>query len=191
MNAIHVFAFKNHVFMEENKSIEQVLENLDKNIVYKTKDSMLLGFLLSIAGIASFIIYSSFEWESNNVFAHILFVLGSILLVLGMIKIFFRKSRYVQAENNKKIRSLELYFNMKEEGKLLRLLESGNMAEIKNLNPSSVSGLKLRIMATPDGRLCFSQVVAFSTNEYINVTAAMKHSLPEYQILSEIIASRK
>jgi hypothetical protein len=80
---------------------------------------------------------------------------------------------------------------MKEEDKLVRLLENGNLAEIRNLNSSSVSGLKLRILATPDGRLCFSQVVAFSTNEYINVTVVRKHSLAEYQILSEIIVSRK
>lgn len=177
--------------MEKNESIEQVLDNLDKKIVYKTKDSMLLGFLLSLAGIASYVIYSSFEWESDNVFAHILFVLGSILIILGMIKIFFRKGRYISADTHKKIRSFELYFNMKEQDKLIRLMDSGNLAEIRNLNPSNVSGLKLRILATSDGRLCFSQVVAFSTNEYINVTATRKHSPAEYQILSEIIVSRK
>lgn len=177
--------------MEKNESIEQVLDNLDKNIVYKKKDSMSLGLLFSIAGIASFIIYSSFEWESDNVFAHILFILGSIFLILGIIKICFRKSRYVSAENHQKIKITELYFNIKELDKLVRLMESGNLAEIKYLNPSVATGLKLRIMATPDGKLCFSQVVAFITNEYLNVTIVRKHSLAEYQILSEIILSRK
>lgn len=149
------------------------------------------GFLLSFAGIVSFIVYSSFEWETNNLYAHILFVVGSAFLVFGILKIFFRKSRYVLAENRKKIQSFEIYFNMTEKDKLVRLLESGKLEEIKQLNPSIVAGLKLRVMATSDGRICFSQVIAFIMNEYINVTPVLKHSMAEYQILSEIILSRK
>ena len=177
--------------MEENKSIEQVLENLDKSIVYKTKTSVLWSLLFIIFGIASLISYSSFEWEPNNQYAHMLFVMGSVLLVVGILKFFFRKSWYVSAKTHQKMKCFNLYFNANERAKLVQLLESGNLSEIKQLNSSIVDGLKLRVMATTDGQICFSQVVAFIMNEYVMITPVQKHSIVEYQIFKEIQVSRK
>ena len=177
--------------METNESIEQVFDNLDKNIVFKTKNSLLWGFLFLIPGIAALVAYSTFEWEPNNAFAHILFVAGSIFLVIGILKCFFRKSKYVSASNNKEIVSFSLYFNLSEREKLIRLLETGNLSELKTLQPSIVDGLKLRVLATKDGQICYSQVIAFVMNEYVNVTAVQKHTMADYQILTEIVRSRK
>jgi len=177
--------------METNESIEQVFDNLDKNRVYKTKNSLVWGFLFMIPGIASLVVYSSIEWEPTNVFAHILFVAGAILSVVGIIKCFFRKSKYVSAENNKKIISFYIYFNANERANLIRILDTGNLSELKDLQSSIVDGMKIRVMATKDGQICYSQVVAFVQNEYVNVTAPVKHSSSDYQILSELARSRK
>jgi hypothetical protein len=177
--------------METNESIEQVLDNLDKNIVYKTKNSLMWGFLFMIPGIVSLVVYSSIEWEPTNVLAHILFVTGSILSVIGILKCFFRKSNYVSAENNKKVIPFYIYFNGSERDRLIRLLETGNLSELKALQSSIVDGMKIRVMATKDGQICYSQVVAFVQNEFVNVTAVRKHSSADYQILSALALSRK
>ena len=177
--------------MEKIESIEQVLESLDKNIVYKKKDSVLWGVMLMISGIVAMIVYSVLEWESTSLFAHILFIAGSVCLLVGVVKYFFRKSRYISAENHMKIKPSELYFHVNERDRLVRLLESDKLSEIKQVKPSIVDGLKLRFMATTDGQICYSQVVAYSSNEYVNVTAARRHTPEEYQILADIVKSRK
>ena len=177
--------------MENNESIEQVLENLDKNIVYKTKDSILWSVTLMLTGILSLIIYSAITWETNNLFAHFIFVVGSVCLIVGILRFFFRKSWYILAENRQKIKTLSMYFHVNERDQLVRYLESGSYSEIKELKPSVVDGLKLQIMGTKDGRICYSQVVAFISNEFVYVTTPAKHTAEEYLILKEIVHSRK
>jgi hypothetical protein len=177
--------------METNESIEQVFDNLDKNIVNKSKRPIWWGFLYLIPGIVSLGVYSYFDWESNNVFPHILFILGTVFLIIAIIKFFFRKSQYISAESKTKIQPVTIYFNVSEQNKLIRLLETGNLSELKTLRPSIVDGLKLRVMATKDGQICYSQVIAFVMNEYVNVTAVQKHTMADYQILTEIVRSRK
>jgi hypothetical protein len=177
--------------METNESIEQVLDNLDKNIVNKSKSPIWLGFLYLVPGIASLVIYSYFEWESNNVFPHILFILGTVFLIVALIKFFFRKSIYVSTESKSKILHVTIYFNVNEQDKLIRLLETGNLSDLKTLQSSIVDGLKLRVLANRDGLICYSQVVAFVMNEYVNVTAVRKHSSADYQILAALALSRK
>ena len=177
--------------MEKNESIEQVLESLDKNIVYKKKDSVLLGIVLMLSGIVSMIIYSVLEWESNSLFAHILFIAGSVCLLVGVVKYFFRKSRYISAENQQKIMPSEIYFNVNERDKLVQFQETKRLSEIRQVKPSIVDGLKLRFLSTADGQICYSQVIAYSSNEYVNVTAARRQTAEEYKILADIVRSRK
>jgi len=177
--------------MENNESIEQVLENLDKNIVYKTKDSILWSIVLMLSGIMSLIIYSANEWESNNLFAHILFVAGSVCLIVGIIKFFFRKTWYISAEEHQKIKSFSMYFNVNERDQLVRCIQTGSLSEINQLKPSIVDGLKLQVMGTKDGLICYSQVVAFISNEYVHLTSPVKHTAEDYSIFTEIVRSRK
>ena len=177
--------------MEKNESIEQVFDNLDKNIVYKTKNSVLTGILLVIMGIALLIFYGSNEFGTENIFSQFLFVMGMIFFVVGLIKFFIRKSYYISAVNHKKIQSFEIYFNLTEREKLVKILESKNYTELKQLTPSVIDGLKLRFMATKDGQFCFGQAIAFISYEYVHLTVPQELLVPEYQILDELIKSRK
>lgn len=177
--------------MEKNESIEQVFDNLDKNTVYKTRSSVLTGILLVLVGIAFLVIYSTNEFGAENISSQFLFVVGMVFFVLGIVKFFVRKSYYVSAQNHKKIQPFEIYFNLTEREKLVRLLESKNYAGLKQLTPSVIDGLKLRVMATKDGQICFAQAIAFISYEYVPVTAPLKLSAAEYQILAELIKSRK
>ena len=177
--------------MEKIETIEQVFDNLDKNIVYKTKNSVLTGILLILVGIASLIIYSTNKLGSENVLSQVLFVLGMVFFVIGLVKFFVRKSYYVSAENHVKIQSNEIYFNLTEREKLIRILENKNYSELKKLEPSVIDGLKLRVMATKDGQICFVQAIAFISYEYVLVSPVQKLSITDYQIIAELIKSRK
>ena len=177
--------------METNESIEQVFDNLDKNIIYKTKNSVLTGILLMLVGIASLIIYTMHEFGTENISSQFIFVMGIIFIVLGIVKFFNRKSYYVSAESHKKIQSSQIYFNLIEREKLVRVLQSKNYSELNQLAPSITDSLKLRVMATKDGQICFVQAIAFISYEYVHVTSPQKLSVPEYQILEELIKSRK
>jgi ArsR family metal-binding transcriptional regulator len=96
---------------------------------------------------------------------------------------FFRKSHYVLAENKQKLIKSEVYFKINEQDKLVKLIETGNLAEIKTLKPSISDGLKLRIVATKDGQICLSQVIAYITNEYINISTVQQHPVNDARIL--------
>ena len=124
MNILVMFTLNIILKMENIESIEQVLENLDNNIVYKKKDSVMRGIMFMLAGIVSLIIYTAIEWETNDLFAHILFVAGSVCLIVGIFGFFFRKSRYVSAVNQQKMKSFDIYFHVNERDKLVRLLIS-------------------------------------------------------------------
>jgi len=172
--------------METNESIEQVFDNLDKNIVYKTRKSILTGLILLLIGVASLFYYSTLVSGSANIITQIIFVTGMICIIVGIFKFFYRKSYYVSSENHTKIKNFEIRFNAVERERLVRLAEGGNLSELKQLSPSVIDGLKLRVMATKDGKICFSQVIAFINYEYVNLTSVQKHSVADYQIIAEI-----
>ncbi|HET7733768.1 MAG TPA: hypothetical protein VFK73_08005 [Paludibacter sp.] len=172
--------------METNQSIEQVLEAMDNNIVYKTKSPLAIPILLIIVGICFFSVNSFFQWSSSSIYPSLFLILGSISFVVGILKFFFRKTYYVSAENHQKLKVREIYFDVNESDKLLRLMTNGNYADINSLKRSVSSGLKLHIMSTNDGRICFSQIIAYVQLEYANVNAPVRHNTAEVQILNTI-----
>ena len=180
-----------YTFMENNESIDQVIENLDNTIVSKTKNSVLVGSVLIIAGVISLIAYGTHEWGINNLFSQFLFVFGLVGLFVGILKFFFRSSYYVYTDNKMKIQSFELYFKITEHDKLVRLLERGDITGLKQLNLSTTDGLKLRFKATNDGQFCYSQAIAFITSEHINITPVYKNSPAEFHIFKEILQAGK
>lgn len=173
--------------MQKNESIEHVLDNMEPKIVYKKKNSALKSLLLIAISIVSFITYTSFEWQTSDTLPHLLFILGFIFLTIGILLFFFRKSHYVSLGSHQKLKTSELYFDVKEQSKLVALIESGSLNEIMNLKSSVSSGLRLRVLATRNGDLCLSQVIAYISNESVNITSPKLHSLSEAQQLKAII----
>jgi hypothetical protein len=176
-------------FMENNESIDQVIENLDKKIVFKTKSSVLLGSVLFLTGVASLILYGTYDWGLNNLFSQILFVFGLVSILTGLVKFFFRSDYYVSTENKMKIECFEIFFKITEHDKLVRLLESGNITGLKQLNLSATDGLKLLIKATKDGQFCYSQAMAFITNEHVTITQVYKNNSTDFRTFKEIYHS--
>jgi len=172
--------------MEINESIEHVLDNMEPKIVYKKKSSVVKSLLLIAIGVVSFAIYTSFEWQANGTFPHLLFIAGFASSIVGIFMVFLRKSHYFLAENNQKLKAAELNFDVNEQAKLVRVIELGALNEIKQLKSAIGAGLRLRVLATNDGQICLSQVIAYSSDEYVNVTSPKIHSLSEARQLKDI-----
>ncbi len=159
---------------------------MDKNIVYKTKSSYVFPVLLIIAGTGFFLGNSFFEWSNTSIYPSLFLILGSGSYVLGILKFFFRKTYFISADNHQKLKPREIYFDVNENQKLLRLVNSQNYVEIDLLKRSVSAGLKLRIMSTKDGRICFSQIISYIQLEYVKVNAPVQHTPEEAQILNSI-----
>ena len=177
--------------MEKNESIEHVLENMDKNIVIKTKSPAYQSLLLIFIGIIIFAIYTTKEWPASNVIPHFLFVLGASIIVFGVLQFFFRKSHYIATENKERIRIKEVYFQYEDRDKLVKIIETGNLSELGKLNISVSDGLRLRVASTGNGKICLSQVVTFVANELINVNIVRQHSTAEAGIIHDFIRKIK
>ena len=177
--------------MEQNKSIEHVLEDMDKSIIYKAKKSPLRIFLLFLGGIVFFVINAAVVWEANSMVSPLLIVLGSTTIIAGIILLAFQKDHYVFAESHQRLNNSEMYFHVNERDKLVRLIESGNLKGIKDLKLSVSDGLKLRVMVTKDGQICLSQVIAYSSNEYVNTTPVQSHSLEDARFIQALFQQNK
>lgn len=182
-----MFTNSTYIIMEKNESIEHVLDNMEPKIVYKKKSSVVKSLLLIAIGVVSFAIYTSLEWQPTDTFPHLLFIAGFACITVGIFMFFLRKSHYFSAENNQQLKATEHNFDVNEQTKLIRAIESGAVNEIKQLKSAIGAGLRLRVLATKDAQICLSQVIAYSSNEYVYATLPKVHSLDEAQQLKAIL----
>ena len=186
VNILAIFTLNYYILMENKESITHVLENMDKNIVYKQKSSFLRSSVLIALGVVSFIVYTTFEWKTSDALPHFLFMLGSVFLIIGVLMFFFRKEHYYSAVSGQKLKLTQIYFQPGEQNKLVNLMAEGRIDDVKNLKTSVSDGLKLSVMATPDGKLCLSQVIAYLVAEYVNITDVKSHSEVEADMLASM-----
>lgn len=178
--------------IETKPSIEQVLDNLDHNTVYKTKPSIVLSLVLIVLGIAAIMLNGQMPGASEGgLLSPLAIVVGILLLTWGIVAIFIRKTKYIYAPGKQPIVFHELLFDLKERDRLVRLMNEGNVDELKKLKSSANDALKLRVASTPDGSLCYSQVVAYIPFEFVNANEARKHSPEEARTLLEMVKARK
>ena len=178
--------------IETKPSIEQVLDNLDHNTVYKTKPSIVLSLVLIVLGIAAIMLNGQMPGASEGgLLSPLAIVVGILLLTWGIVAIFIRKTKYIYAPGKQPIVFDELLFDLKERDRLVRLMNEGNVDELKKLKSSANDALKLRVASTPDGSLCYSQVVAYIPFEFVNANEARKHSPEEARTLLEMVKARK
>ncbi len=168
--------------MENYESIEHVLENMEEKIVYKTKDSLLPGILLLIAAVITFVLMSINEWSTDSIYPYLFFVSGFVFAFIGVMKVFIRKSCFVSSVNHQKLKTFELYFDANERDKMIRLYTNGKIDEIRFLKRSINQGLRIRVLATKDMHLCYSQIIGYIPFEHVNLTYPMKHVMSELNI---------
>lgn len=178
--------------IETKPTIEQVLDNLDHNTVYKTKPSIVLSLVLIVLGIAFIMLNGQMPGAAEGgLLSPLAIVVGILLLAWGIVAIFIRKTKYVYAPAKQAITFHELFFDLKERDRLVRIMNEGNVDELKKLKPAVNDALKLRVASTPDGSLCYSQVVAYIPFEFVNANDAKKHTPEEARKLLDMAKERK
>lgn len=177
--------------MENKISIEQVLDNNENNLVYKSKPSVLVSILLIVAGILLIAINKIVATSPGSMLPSLFIVAGIILLIWGIIYIFFTKSKYKLTQNKKVIKFSEVLFDIKERDRLINSINEGNMQELEKLKTARIDTLKLRIAATEDGSFCYTQVATYVPYEFININDVHKHSLEEAKGILNLLKNNK
>lgn len=175
-----------YIIMDKNESIEQVLEKMDKSVVFKEKKSALPSVLLVLLGIAIVVINAKFIYTEIGFVSPLLMMTGTIAVIIGLFSYVFRKNHFVLASNHQKLELLEVCFEASGRDKLIKLVESAKLSEIKLLTKSDSDGLKLRILTTNDANICFMQVTHYVPYEYVNLTAVKEFSSLEAKELVQM-----
>jgi hypothetical protein len=173
--------------MENYNSIEQVLENLDKNIVLKTKASIIPGLIIFAVGIFLIILPNIVSLSSNSIIPSFIFMSGIIITILGIFKAFFRKKYFVATSNKQKLKSYDLNFDSIEKENLIRMCNNGKISNIHTLKRASSNGLRLHFMCTEDMNICFSQVVGYVPFDDVALTEPIRHTLHEAEYLKKLL----
>ncbi len=176
--------------MESKSSIEQVLENKDKTLVYKTKPSLVFSIVLIVLGVLFVAFNNKFSDSPGSIIPPLFTVIGLGLLGWGIVSIFVRKTRYKLVQNKKDIFFYDIFFDIKERDRLINIIRDRNITDLKNLKTSGIDSLKLRVAATSDGSFCYSQVLNYVPYEYINMNDACHHTPEEAKIILEIRKNR-
>lgn len=110
--------------MDKNESIEEVLEKMDKNIIYKKKKLGLQSILICLLGIVTLVINAKFVSRESGFVSPLLMMTGFIAVIWGVFSYVFRKSYFAAASNHQRLALKEIYFNANERDKLVRLVEN-------------------------------------------------------------------
>jgi hypothetical protein len=174
--------------MENYNSIEQVLENLDKSIVFKTKSSILPGIIILATGIVLTFLPNIVSLSTNSIIPSFIFISGIIITILGLFKAFFRKNYFVATSNNQKLKSYDLNFEATEKENLIRMCNNGKISNINTLKRATSNGLRLHFMSTEDLSICFSQVIGYVPFDDVAFSEPIRHTLNEAEYLKKMLA---
>lgn len=153
-----------------NQSIEQVFDNSTFPNIIKVKQSPFISILELISGILLILLYRSFTSSTSDSLVQFTIVLAIVLLVVGAASLVFRKTNYVDTDTKKKIKFSYIYFDLKEKSKLVKIVEQGNLDDLKTVSKSIHDGIKLRVAGAGDGSFCVIQVVTYASFENENTT---------------------
>ncbi|MDR0370954.1 MAG: LPXTG cell wall anchor domain-containing protein [Prevotellaceae bacterium] len=166
-----------------NRSIEQVLQEMDKSSIVRKKKSPFAGLFLIASGVLCLIIDTQLPETAGNTWSPLL-IIGTIILALtGALTLSFRKKEYVHPPTGKRIFFKELFFDTTEKESLIRLMRNRNLNMLDTLKRSTHDTLKLRIATTSTGDICLIQAVAYIPYEYVDITDVHRLTDEETQTL--------
>lgn len=155
--------------------------------VYKTRKGLLASTITIGVAVACFASVNIFEWSSTSNYPALMLSAGAVILVIGLIKYFYRPFYYVSKADRQKLRSYEINFEANEKDKLVRLHNNVKLDEINSLKRTHNNGLKIRIVTTKDMKLCFSQVIGYIPFEFVALTAPQQHTEEEANLLKKLL----
>ena len=171
-------------FMENYNSLNHVLANMDKTIVYQKKSPVWPGVIILVSGAAIQVVNSLAGFNSSSFLPHLLMIVAIAVMIIGLIRIFFRKNHFYSPKFGR-LFSKEIDFDVLERDRLIRLLKE-DVGKIQSLKRSANNSLMLKIVSDKSGQICFSQVVQFQNFNYEEVSEVKQHSVQEAQILHSL-----
>lgn len=173
--------------MDTKLSIEEALDSTFNQDVKKVRKSPVTAIVYLIIGCCFIVLNYKSYFQNVDFVAPTLILFAVIFILLGIMMLLFRKKYYVSVESGEKLKTHELFFDIKERDKLVKIFTSGKIEDLQTLQKSTHDGLKLRIMKTANNDLCISQIITFIPYEYVRVTDPKQNSFEESKLLEDII----
>ena len=177
--------------METIKSIEETFDNMSNDVIFKSKPSIVLGIILMVSGVLCILLNSIVANATLPTASPMLIALGCFLLIAGLYYAFFNKAKYKCSQTKQTVFFQELLFDTKDRERLLSIIADKNVQELEKLKQVAIDSLKLRIAATSDGSVCYSQAVTYVPYEFININAVCKHSQEEANTILNLLKKKK
>lgn len=161
-------------------------------------DNIILKKSLSIAGIlylaiAAAIFYGNTLIQGENTSLKMaLMVAGSILVIIGLVKIMAGKKMIIYKANGCPMKRHDLYFDNHEMHKLQQSLENKQFDILPKLKPAegNKAGIKLDLFISDDNKYASAQVLQFIPFDYEPVTAPMNFYDEDAKALSQAIPAQ-
>lgn len=169
--------------MERIISIEGFLNNQINTLVFKTRKSIWPGVLHLLLSVVSFYLSVGIEWPPKSIYPPLLIMVGTVFLVVGFWKTVVRKEFFIASDSRKALKQMELFYDLSENAKLVRIYQSGDFEKLSSLKISDRGALKIRLLVTDDRNLCVSQVIGFEGLEHTALTQPRIHSKDEAAFL--------
>ena len=143
--------------------------------------------------IAAAIFYGNTLIQGENTSLKMaLMVAGSILVIIGLIKIMAGKKMIIYKANGCPMKRHDLYFDNHEMHKLQQSLENKQFDILPKLKPAegNKAGIKLDLFISDDNKYASAQVLQFIPFDYEPVTAPMNFYDEDAKALSQAIPAQ-
>lgn len=169
--------------MENFQTTEDFLQSNNNDVIQKIKEGPIKGIVICIIGCSILFSLNLYEWSTNSIFQPLLLLVGALIVVFGIVKLFYRK-RYFQITSTKqRIYCVDINFNIKEKDKLISLFNNKNFDKISELTLSENNTLQIKLHFTKDKNFCFAQVWMYVPFSMVAQTNALKLNAAEAEIL--------
>lgn len=186
---IPVELLHHYIVMAKYETIEQVLDKTEQ--VIKFKSTIVRGIVLSVFGACLLVVSGQINAAPGSILSPLLLITGVILAIWGVTALLNRKIRYKLVADDKRISFSEIYFDVNEKQELLRIMSERDVEALSRLSSSDSNGLQLRIAATADGSLCYTQLKSFIPYEYIEISTVCRHTPEEARAILDLKNNRK
>lgn len=167
------------------QSIEEYLLSKDHSEIAQKRAPLWVGLAYILVGLVVIVLNAMAEYDSTSFVPHLLLVLSLAVVIFGLIKTFYRPAYFV-ANGKGKLSLKEVYFDVNDKERLVRYVETGNMAAIQHLKTTVNSGVKLKILAPKSEEICFVQVMQFVNFTYETMTEVKEFSAAESRFFCEL-----
>lgn len=157
--------------MVRNKSINHILETMDRSVVKKYLQLPVKSYLLVTSGVVVLYFSSYLTSGHKNMFESLEIIVSIGLILWGFLLGVDEKHYFKHIKSGTKICFHEILFERKDFQRLIRIIETENFDELNSLHQTSGYSVKLRIAYSADKSFCLIQGIKYIPFEYAELTS--------------------